>query len=91
MFECPRNGTLGARWLSALASMCQEGLLRQVHYIGVEFAGTRVQGFPPTQRATLKLTIIRLKGSIWVFRLQIPNEADIPKTQKEQRRISVVL
>lgn len=71
MFECLRNGTLGARWLSVLACMCQEGMLRQVHYIGVEFAGTRVQGFPPTQHATLKLTIIRLKGCVWVSRLQI--------------------
>lgn len=52
MFKCPRNGTLGARWLSTLPSMCQEGMLRQVHYIGVEFAGT--PGLPTTPHAPLK-------------------------------------
>lgn len=61
MFECPRNGTLGARWLSALASMCQEGMLRQVYYIGVEvFKGSHRHNMPLWRKL---MTIIRLKWS----------------------------
>lgn len=92
MFECPRNGTLGARWLSALGlrasgrdveagSLCWRRICRN--------KGSRVP--TDTQHATLKLTMIRLRGSRWVSRLQIPNEANIPKAENEQHRKSVLL